>query len=194
MADEEFPRFLQGLRNGDESAATQLVHRYTELIRREIRIRLTDPSVFRVHDDEDICQSVLASFFVRAALGQYDLQNPDDLRKLLLRMARNKLSDAGRKQRSQKRGGKQNTADVQTLAVADSEPSPSRVVAGRELLERVRDHLTEDERRVADLRSHGHDWNSIAQRLGGTPDARRMQFGRALNRVGEELGLEESDD
>jgi hypothetical protein len=37
----------------------------------------------------DICQSVLATFFVRVAAGEYDLKEPDDLIKLLPNMTRN---------------------------------------------------------------------------------------------------------
>jgi RNA polymerase sigma-70 factor (ECF subfamily) len=38
----------------------------------------------------DICQSVLASFFVRAAVGQFELDRPEPLVGLLIGMARNK--------------------------------------------------------------------------------------------------------
>jgi len=44
----------------------------------------------------DICQSVLASFFVRAALGQYELETPGHLLKLLVSMSRKKLIDHAR--------------------------------------------------------------------------------------------------
>jgi hypothetical protein len=47
---------------------------------------------------------------------------------------------------------------------------------------------------LADLRGQGHDWAEIALQLGGTPDGRRMQLTRALNRVGDALGLESSDE
>ena len=43
----------------------------------------------------DICQSVLGSFFVRAATGQYKLETPEHLLKLLTTMARNKLDLPG---------------------------------------------------------------------------------------------------
>ena len=38
-----------------------------------------------------------------------------------------------------------------------------------------------------------HDWAEIARQLGGTPDGRRMQLTRALDRVSGELGLEDGD-
>src|SRR5262249_23111235 len=146
---------------GDDGAAAELVRRYAEAIRREVRIRLTDPSVRRLHDDEDVCQSVLARFFVRASLGQFDLHDPDQLRRLLLGMARNKAALPARRQHAQKRGG------GKAAAAADDRLSgpgatASRIVAGRELLEQVRRRLGDDERRVADLRGQGHDWAEIA--------------------------------
>ena len=52
----------------------------------------------------DICQSVMGSFFYRAALGQYELEKPDDLVRLLVTMARNKLADQARRQTTDRRG------------------------------------------------------------------------------------------
>ena len=60
------------------------------------RVRLTDPRLRRVLDSMDVCQSVLASFFVRAAAGQYDLDDPSQLIALLVRMAQNKLAGQAR--------------------------------------------------------------------------------------------------
>jgi RNA polymerase sigma-70 factor (ECF subfamily) len=194
MSAEGFATFLTRIRAGDDQAAADLVREYEPLIRREIRLRLTDRSVTRLHDDEDVCQSVLASFFVRASLGQYNLNDPSQLRQLLLSMARNKLAYAARSEYAQKRGGGRDTVEaVEELAVPHRGASPSRVVAGRELLEQVRRRLSDEERRVAELRSQGFDWAEVARQLGGTPDMRRMQLTRALDRVGAELGLESGD-
>jgi RNA polymerase sigma-70 factor (ECF subfamily) len=192
MPDEDFSAFLAGIRAGDDGAAADLVRRYEPVIRREIRLRLTDPSVLRFRDDEDVCQSVLASFFVRASLGQFDLHDPAQLRQLLVSMARNKAALAARRQRAQKRGGGKAAAEADDR-IAGEGATASRIAAGRELLEQVRRRLGEEERRVADLRGQGHDWAAIARRLGGTPDGRRMQLTRALDRVNRELGLEDGE-
>ena len=55
-------------------------------------------------------------------------------------------------------------------------PSPSRLVAGRELLDEFRRRLTVEERQLADLRAQGYEWAEIAGRLGGTPGARSKQL------------------
>jgi RNA polymerase sigma factor (sigma-70 family) len=194
MSDEAFGDFLKRVRAGDPLAASELVHRYESVIRREIRFRLTDPSVYRTQDDEDICQSVLASFFIRVSLGQFDLNDPVQLQQLLLCMARNKLSNAVQRQHRQKRGGAKNLPEsAEDMSLAGPGATPSRIVAGRELLEKVREGLTDEERQVAELRGQGHAWPEIARQIGGTPDGRRKQLTRALDRISRGLGLEEYD-
>jgi len=82
--------FLERVRTGDQKAAEELVRMYESGNPREVRLRLRIHACERF-DSVDICQSVMASFFVRAALGQYDLQKPDELIRLLVTMTRNKL-------------------------------------------------------------------------------------------------------
>ena len=77
--------------------------------------------------------------------------------------------------------------------VADEGPSPSDQVAGKELLDRLRQALSDEERQLAELRGQGLSWSDIADRLGGTAQARRMQLARAVERVAHELGLEAAD-
>jgi len=194
MSDSEsFPDFLRRLRAGEAQAAVELVQRYERVIRCEARLRLTDPKLGRLLDSGDICQSVLASFFVRAAAGQYDLHQPRDLKVLLVRMAHNKVASQARRQRAR-------AADQQRVETSDLDacgtvgPDPSRQVAGRDLLDEVRRRLSAEERQIADRRSQGRAWPEIAAELGGTPEGRRKQLTRALDRVAQELGLEEDGD
>jgi hypothetical protein len=42
------------------------------------------------------------------------------------------------------------------------------------------------------LRREGLEWQDIARRLDGNADALRMRLGRAIERVAQELGLEET--
>src|SRR5271166_2466222 len=89
--NQDFQALLGRVRAGDAQAASELVRRYEPAIRRAARVRLVDTRLNRLLDSMDICQSVLASFFVRTALGQYELETPEQLLKLLAVMARNKL-------------------------------------------------------------------------------------------------------
>jgi len=184
-----FPDFIRLIRAGDDQAARELVERYEPVIRCEVRLRLRDPRLYSRFDWTDICQSVMASFFVRAAAGQYDLEQPDQLLRLLVVMTRHKLANQQRRHRAEMR-------DCRRLAACDpaylegrsaAAPSLSRLVAGRELLAEVRRRFSEEERVLVDLRAEGCEWTEIAARLGGTPEARRKQLARAIDRVEQQL-------
>jgi RNA polymerase sigma-70 factor (ECF subfamily) len=191
-----FAEFLRRVRAGDESAAAELVRRYEPALRLEIRIRLRAPRLRRLLEPADLCQSVLKSFFVRAALGQYDLDSPEKLLALLRTMARNKVTQQVRRQQALRRDLRRDVSlhgeDMPPLAAAG--PSPSRIAIGREMLEVFRGRLTAEERRLADLRSQGCAWAEVARELGGTPQARRRQLARAVDRAARELGLDEDED
>jgi DNA-directed RNA polymerase specialized sigma24 family protein len=77
------------------------------------------------------------------------------------------------------------------LGLVAREGSPSRIAGGRELLAAVRARLTEQERYLADQRAQGRSWESLAQELGSQADAVRMRLKRALDRIAQELGLED---
>jgi RNA polymerase sigma-70 factor (ECF subfamily) len=187
-----FAEFLRRIRAGDAHAAEELVRRYEPAIRLAVRTRLTDPALKRQLDSVDVCQSVLASFFVRAAAGQYDLGDPSQLVALLVRMAQNKLAGHARFHRRQRRDARQVTGMDGAGEAADAGPGPEQVAAGRDLLEALRGRLTPEERELADRRGAGQGWAEIAAALGGTVDGRRMQLKRAIDRVAPELGLEDA--
>jgi len=190
-----FTDFIQRIRAGDDAAAEELVRRYQSLIQREVRLRIEDERLNRAFDSLDVCQSVLASFFVRAATGEYDLEQPEQLVRLLVTMARNKLASKARQEHRQRRDSRRVAAtDPAALdKVADREPSPSDILSHRELLERMRALLTDEEREIANLRGQGLAWDQVAERLGGSGQARRMQLSRGIERVGRELGLDDGN-
>jgi RNA polymerase sigma-70 factor (ECF subfamily) len=190
-----FTEFIGRIRAGDDQAARELVQRYEPVIRREVRVRLRDPRLYGRFDWTDICQSVLASFFVRAAAGQFELHQPDQLLRLLVIMTRHKLAKQQRRHRAGRRDYRRvEGRDPAELEGAAATPSPSRLVAGRELLEEFRRRLSAEERHLADLRAQGYDWGEIAGQLGGTPGARSKQLARALDRVEQQLRESEARD
>lgn len=193
--DASFPEFIQRIRAGDDQAAEELVRRYEPLIRREVRLRIEDERLNRVFDSMDVCQSVLASFFLRAATGEYDLEEPQNLVRLLVTMARNKLASKARLEHRQKRDNRRMAGtDPEFMdELTDGQPSPSEILSRREQLELMRASLTDEEREIADLRGQGLAWEAVAERLGGSGQARRMQLTRGIERVGRELGLDDGN-
>jgi RNA polymerase sigma-70 factor (ECF subfamily) len=190
--DPSFDDLVRRVRLGEPAAAETLVRRFEPQVRRVVRLRLEHSPLQRHVDSGDICQSVLASFFVRAALGQYDLDSPEGLVRLLTAMARNKLTDQARRRQGlprdpvEARGGAGDVADAADLAA-----SPSRVVADRDLLDAVRARLRPDERRLAEQRAEGRAWVDIAAEVGESAEALRKRLERALARVAHELRLDE---
>ena len=188
-----FADFLRRVCAGDEAAATELVQRYEPALRLEVQLRLTDPKLRRLLDPADLCQSVLKSFFIRATTGQFELHSQEKLLALLRAMARNKIASEARKQRTLRRDLRRDVSLGERELLA-TDPSPSRLAIGRELLDAFRSRLSAEERRMADLRSSGREWAEIAADLGGTPQARRKQLSRAVKRVSQELGLDGASD
>jgi RNA polymerase sigma factor (sigma-70 family) len=186
-----FTELVKRIRNGDPDAATELVRRYEPAIRRVVRVRLAG-RMAALFDSMDVCQSVLGSFFLRVAAGQYTLERPEDLLKLLATMARHKLAYQVRRQQAQKRDrGRDVPMSQSNDLLATKEPSPSRHAVVRELLVELEKRLTPEERRLVEMRNQGHEWEEIATELSGSAEALRKKHARALDRVARELGLEE---
>ncbi len=193
---DEFRDLLARARAGNRRAAADLVRQLEPELRRAVHVRLADPRLRRVVDSVDICQSVLANFFLRVRLGEFDLDEPGQLLRLLSVMARNKVQDRARRQQAQKRDLRrlEGQAGGDLDALAGGAPDPVRVVASRDLLQEVRKLLSEEERRLADHRADGLAWPEIAARVGGEASALRKKLTRALDRVTARLGLEVGDD
>jgi DNA-directed RNA polymerase specialized sigma24 family protein len=51
--------------------------------------------------------------------------------------------------------------------------------------------LTAEEQHLAEQRALGHSWKEIAAAVGSEPNTVRMRLSRALDRVTQELGLED---
>jgi ECF sigma factor len=192
LENVSFDSFIELIRAGDEDAARELVRRFEGIIRREVRLRLDDRRLSRVFDSIDISQSVLMSFFARASSGHFEIESSDQLIRLLIGMARNKLAFQVRRQHARRRDSRMIANErVDDLHVASTMPGPCELASKEDLINTVRLRLGEEERELADLRAAGWEWPEIATRLGGSPRARRMQLTRAVHRVVKTLRLDD---
>jgi RNA polymerase sigma-70 factor (ECF subfamily) len=191
--DRDFSALVRSIRAGDDSAAELLVRRYEPIIRREVRLRIEDDRLNRAFDSMDVSQSVLASFFVRVAIGEYDLDCADQLVRLLVVMTRNKLASRARHERRKRRDVRRVAllSNTDLAELVDPRPSASEMISRRELLDRMRDALRMEERQIADLRGDGLSWDEVALKLGGTGQARRVQLSRGIERAVKELRLDD---
>jgi RNA polymerase sigma-70 factor (ECF subfamily) len=188
-APESFEELIRRVRAGDEDAATELVRTYESAIRRAVRFRLGLGGLGGVVDSMDICQSVMASFFVRAAAGQYELRQPEHLLKLLVTMARNKLAFQTRSSSPSAATYAASHRPARTTPpVAATDASPSRQVSAREMPRRC----------DGGFRRRSVNWRNGEPRAGVGRDRRAgrrrcrgpaQETPRAVDRVAEELGL-----
>ena len=188
LDSKEFARLMADLRSGSERAAADLLKHYEPEIRRDIRLRLTNPKLRRVVDSMDISQSVFGNFFVRAVHGEFELDRPEQLLRLLRKMATNKVIDRHRKETSRRL---QDMIDdpVEDRNIAAQTATASSIVAGHELVNQFESKLTNDEQQIATLRRNGISWNEIAEKLGQSSDALRKRLTRACDRVLTEMGF-----
>jgi RNA polymerase sigma factor (sigma-70 family) len=190
--EASFADLVKRVRAGDAEASAEFVRRYEPVIRIAVRGRLTDPRLRSLLDSMDICQSVLGIFFERATGGEFDLERPQQLLKLLVTMARNRVTDHALREQAARRDHRRTEPLTNARdELVDRSPDPGELVMVNDLAEAVRGKLSEEERSLADQRAHGRPWAEIAAEVGGSPDALRVQLSRALERVARELQLHE---
>jgi RNA polymerase sigma-70 factor (ECF subfamily) len=192
LQTETFAELIQRVRAGDQNAATELVRGCEPHIHRAVRQPLRYFGLNRVLESSDISQAVLATFFQRRLVFRVPLKHPEQLLRLLVRMARHKLMDEVRKNqatcRDRRRLEPPRGAPLEE-AVAQQDASPSKIAAGNELIQELYRRLPADARVLAELRTGGMDWATIANLRGGTPESQRKRLARAIERVAHQMGL-----
>jgi RNA polymerase sigma factor (sigma-70 family) len=186
-----FEDLLQRVRAGDDAATKELFRTYEADVKRVVRAVMRVESIRRGADPSDIYQSVMASFFIRVSLGQYDISGPDQLKALLTRMAKNKVADLARSPARRISVVPIAAPDRAGIEPADPAKGPASQIMWKELLQKVRDRLTDAERRVSDLRSMGYSWEEVGEKLGERANTVRMRLERAMKRIAREMNLEE---
>jgi RNA polymerase sigma-70 factor (ECF subfamily) len=188
----EFKSLIARVRAGDADAAAELVKQFESAVRVAVRTRLFNPAMRRQLDSMDICQSVLASFFVRVAAGQYDLRHPSQLVALLTKMAHNKLTWHFRHNTFQRRNVRRiSDSSSEVLRLASSAPGPARQAEGRELLRCAWQQMDTTMRQIATHRLNGETWDQLALEMGGTGESRRKQYQRRMDEIARALGIDD---
>lgn len=190
ISDERFRELLTRTRAGDHRAANELVESCQSEIQRVVRYKLSD-KMRRTLDSIDICQSVIADFYVRLGKGQFDLNSPGDMIRLLVTMARNKVIYYHRIQEALIRGGGRKQVDGSEVMGAHAQPGPgpATLVEGQEYAQEIYRRMSPEVRVIFDRRAEGLEWNELAAELNEKPDALRKRFTRALEEIREALGL-----
>jgi DNA-directed RNA polymerase specialized sigma24 family protein len=190
--DSDFEDLIRRVRAGDADAAGALVREYETAVRVAVRARLFDSELRRQLDSLDVCQSVLASFFVRVAAGQFDLRQPSQLVALLTKMAKNKVAQQVRYHHQQRRDIRRKEIDSGVVQLCASRSDPARLAESKELLAQMWRAMDLELRKIASRRLEGESWEQIANEIGGTAGARRKQFERGLDEIAARLGIDEA--
>jgi RNA polymerase sigma-70 factor (ECF subfamily) len=154
---------LRRFRGGQPDAATELYLRYAGRLR-ALSVGQVAPDLATRLDPDDIVQSVFRTFFRRAAQGQYDVPEGEDLWKLFLIIALHKIRSAGAFHRAAKRDVRATAngmiAPMEQLAA----PDEMALATLRMVIDEVLNALPPSMRAIVELRIDGHQVEEIAQR------------------------------
>ena len=183
---------LEGLRRGSQDAATQLYARYAQRLRELARAQCS-PDLARQVEADDLVQSVFLSFFRRASEGYYDVPADEELWKLFLVIALNKIRTKGKFYRAAKRdvrrtlGGQWFEGSLESVAAGDEAADTLLRLTVEDVLER----LPPQHREVIRLRAEGHEVADIARQIGRSKRTTERLLQEARQRLAELLREEE---
>lgn len=151
---------LSRLQAGEDDAATALYLRYAERLLLLAKKNTGEALATRV-DAEDIVQSVFRTFFRRASSGHYQIPEGEELWKLLLVIALNKVRSLAEFHGATKRAVQSTRAISDTSAI---ERDVTSVEVLRLTINDLLSGLPEIHQRVVHDRIQGHEINDIALR------------------------------
>ena len=154
---------LRRLQHGQADASTELYLRYAERLL-ALAAAQTAPDLARRIDPEDIVQSVFRTFFRRASLGHYTIPDGEEIWKLLLVIALNKVRTVGAFHRAAKRDVRRTSGGEAFERAVESRSGRAEDAMSvlRMVVEELLQSQPEAHRRMIELRIEGHEVNDIA--------------------------------
>jgi RNA polymerase sigma-70 factor (ECF subfamily) len=157
---------MRRFRAGSEEAAAELYVRYAKRVRALARARCSAELAARI-DADDIVQSVFRSFFHAARKGYYDIPAGEELWRILLVIALNKIRDARAFHTAAKR-------DVRLTAQGDGpnfrldhlQGKPADHAFLQMAIKEALQTLPAQHQRMVELRIQGYEVSQIAQETG----------------------------
>jgi RNA polymerase sigma-70 factor (ECF subfamily) len=155
---------LRRLRAGQRDAATTLYLRYADRLH-ALAARQCGADLASRVDPEDIVQSVFRTFFRRVARGDYDAPEGEELWKLFLVIALNKIRATGAYHRAAKRDVRATVLGPRFQATLETIPDKDHqaVLLLHMVIEEVLEGVPEVQRRMIELRISGHEVADIAR-------------------------------
>jgi RNA polymerase sigma factor (sigma-70 family) len=188
-SDEGWQRLIRGLRDGDPGALREFYEGYAGALHRLAEKHLPAALRRRV-GPEDVAQSACRTFLRRARDGEFQLADSEGLWRLLCAITLTKVRQQARFHLRRKRGlGREVHAylapgdSAAEVPLADPAPSPEGAAEFADQFQQLLACLTEEERRVVDLKLQGYTNDEVAEQLGCSERTVR----RLLNRIKDQL-------
>lgn len=152
---------LKQYRQGKQEAALELYRRYSHRLRALAHAQLATELTGRV-DVDDIVQSVFGSFFRGVNGSFYDVPMGEELWKLLLVIALNKIRNQGTYHKADKRDIRRTVSTDDTLAVAHREDEGAARAFMQMVVDEALSQLSPNHRHMVELRMEGFSVEEIA--------------------------------
>lgn len=190
---------VEAAQKGDRQAEEDLFRRYLPRVRQIVSLRLG----YRLRDFaafEDHVQEALLKAFQN--LDQFEHRTEGTFRNWISRCVANSMNDTFRRQNAQRRGGGKvrvasayESEDMTQTLFRGNDPTPSAILRGKELLEKIEAsllELKEHHREVIILRRFCEmSYDEVARSMGfGDETTVRKVFSRAMKKLRETAGLE----
>ncbi len=189
----ELDGLIAGLRAGESRAVRQFCDAYGPALQRMAERRMAQ-ALRRRTEPEDVLQSVYRTFFRRAADGQFQLDDANDLWRLMCAITLTKVREKARFHFRQRRGVDREVMMDATpdgaAQLGDSGPSPHEHAVLTEAMAQLLDGLAPQEQRVVDLKLQDVPNHEVAARLGCSERTVRRLLGRLRQRFRQVLDAE----
>jgi RNA polymerase sigma-70 factor (ECF subfamily) len=157
---------LHRFRAGNEDAATQLYLRYVRRVRALAQARCS-PELARCADLEDLVQSVFGSFFRAARQGHYDLPAGEELWRIFLVIALNKIRARAVYHQAAKRDQRRCAGNDRFAWALANLPDEQAAQTSLQLaIDEALEGLPPEQRLLVQMRLEGYEVGEMAQRLG----------------------------
>jgi RNA polymerase sigma-70 factor (ECF subfamily) len=176
---DDFLALVRRVREGDTTAASELVGRYERAVLRAVRSRLGQ-NMRRAMDSMDVVQSVHQSLLVGLRSQRFDMSSPAQLIALAVLMVQRKIARHWRQIKQLPITGDTVTGSGGNPLdrVTSDEPAPAEVAAAGDLLDQLLLQLDELDRTLVRLKLDGHSSVEAATILGREPAFIRMRWSR----------------
>ncbi|TWU51073.1 hypothetical protein Poly51_43670 [Rubripirellula tenax] len=176
----------------DAASLQNVWQSFGEQLRRRARTRLRQYGLTGQAESMDICNDVMADLIrhqKNQAADRPELSG-DEVLSYVLRAIDNQVIDTFRTLARQCRDFRRNeSSPPEEMAIASAARTPSQIAIRREVMDRIRRMLGEEDSLAVDLMLENRDWNEIGDAIGLKPDTARMRIRRALEKVRREMNV-----